>query len=784
MLKNMKQILLYTFALLATFATFSCSDKDEGYSYDESSDRLMRPILRTNLTVSGGSNDPYLCKVVGLNSIQLYWSKVEGATGYEIRVATSQSVLGSEENWSSEKFLKQDIIVGADQDQLLLENLEYSKDHYFSIRALSDRGEAHHSLWWGLGDSGHWADYLKLRTEDRYEVPYIVFAKNEITETGFTLHLDRSYDHTQLGTRKYTQEELNIFDQYFNTKTDQYGNKVWNVDYLVIEVSESNPDAKMPEEYKKIALNDDMFDENGYAQIKLDGFETNAMYNVYVYDDNIAQKKSFVDAQYNLDITVRTKGIPGDPIVIPSAEQDTIHFKLDGAEQVLQLPFAATPLQDLFADFMTNTDFAENQQFYLEGGKAYFLKGGLDVYKGFKLATNPEDIAAGKGRAKIYLYNDRVLRKDGNPSPAFFICGRDPQGSENPRISIDIDQFYLEDIDFSVPLASNIADKNADGSLTNSYAMNNHADGMGFVLNDLFIKNCSFQGLCGGFYRAQANYPCVINNFTIDNIDLYNGGYYSTSGRRYNFFHAHPEKNKASNIWKNFTFKNSTIYDCPLGRFMTHDKDNGYEWADDLNYHVTIENNTIINFACGNNEFFRLRYIPGGSSFTVKNNLFVLTRQDNDELRAKNLLQPGGDVRFINGSGKASFDFENNYSTNDNLTKGQIFTGNFPFDAAKNSFGGFSDEDITWGPAGREGLTVKVADISAKDLMVQPNPPHIHGSSPNHYDHQCDGIDGTVTNPDATIRSDYQPGMVDLHFKNFDNVLVEKQIGAPKWRQK
>ena len=82
-------------------------------------------------------------------------------------------------------------------------------------------------------------------------------------------------------------------------------------------------------------------------------------------------------------------------------------------------------------------------------------------------------------------------------------------------------------------------------------------------------------------------------------------------------------------------------------------------------------------------------------------------------------------------------------------------------------------------------MTVKVADITATDLMVAPNPPHkFTSATPNHFDHQEDGIDGTVTNPDKEFRADYQPGMVDLHFKNFDNVLVEKGIGAPKWRQR
>ena len=47
----MKKLFLYTFALLATFGTFSCSDKDEA-SYEASSDRLMRPIFAAMICAS------------------------------------------------------------------------------------------------------------------------------------------------------------------------------------------------------------------------------------------------------------------------------------------------------------------------------------------------------------------------------------------------------------------------------------------------------------------------------------------------------------------------------------------------------------------------------------------------------------------------------------------------------------------------------------------------------------------------------------------------------------
>jgi len=796
--KNMKKLLLYSFALLATFATFSCTDKDEA-SYEASSDRLMTPVFRTNRTISKGGSDPFLCQVVGRNAMQLYWSQVKGAKGYQIKASYEQSIANSPENWDDQTLLALDtILLGEEQDQLLLEDLMFSKTYRFAIRALSDRGEEHNSNWFGTGNLHQWTDMVYYDMLDKYRVPSIIAQKANITKESFDLVLDRSYDKS--GERKYTADELEEMSEFFNTTTDASGNKVWRADRLVIEPASSNPDAKVPAEYQYpgLKLENSMFGADGIAMINVAGLDSNSVYNMYTYDELVFQEKAKKGldkqkclnyAQQNLDITVRTKGDPGEPIVIEPAPQDTMMYESDGSMLSINLPLKATSIQPLIEKFMDSNEYAENKVFYLRGGENYFVRGGLQVYKGFKLATHPDDIAAGKGRAKVFLYYPQVLDISGgsSPSPAFFMLSRNPIGSENPMITIDIDKFVLEDLDFTIPYVRNIG----DGSkvVTNSYFMNMYSKGMGSTVEEISLKNCSFQGIVGGFYRVQANYGVRIKNFIIDNVDFYNGGYYSTSGRRYNWFHANPEANVNINIWENFVMKNCTIYDNPLGYMFNHNKQQTIEWPADLHYNITLENNTFINLnTCnaGNSMIFNTRWIPGGSTFTVKRNLFVLTRDDNDTERT--MVQAGCDIRTINGSGTVTLDFEDNYSTNDNLTSGQIWSNtSSAFDyTQKNTFGSLAKNyDVTWGKAGAEGLTVKVADISAKDLMVQPNPPHkLDPSNPNHYDHVCDGIDGTVTNVDKEIRSDYKPGMVDLHFKNFNNVLVEKSVGAPKWRQK
>ncbi len=794
----MKKLLLYSFALLATFATFSCTDKDEA-SYEASSDRLMTPVFRTNRTISKGGSDPFLCQVVGRNAMQLYWSQVKGAKGYQIKASYEQSIANSPENWDDQTLLALDtILLGEEQDQLFLEDLMFSKTYRFAIRALSDRGEEHNSNWFGTGNLHQWTDMVYYDMLDKYRVPSIIAQKANITKESFDLVLDRSYDKS--GERKYTADELEEMSEFFNTTTDASGNKVWRADRLVIEPASSNPDAKVPAEYQYpgLKLENSMFGADGIAMINVAGLDSNSVYNMYTYDELVFQEKAKKGldkqkclnyAQQNLDITVRTKGDPGEPIVIEPAPQDTMMYESDGSMLSINLPLKATSIQPLIEKFMDSNEYAENKVFYLRGGENYFVRGGLQVYKGFKLATHPDDIAAGKGRAKVFLYYPQVLDISGgsSPSPAFFMLSRNPIGSENPMITIDIDKFVLEDLDFTIPYVRNIG----DGSkvVTNSYFMNMYSKGMGSTVEEISLKNCSFQGIVGGFYRVQANYGVRIKNFIIDNVDFYNGGYYSTSGRRYNWFHANPEANVNINIWENFVMKNCTIYDNPLGYMFNHNKQQTIEWPADLHYNITLENNTFINLnTCnaGNSMIFNTRWIPGGSTFTVKRNLFVLTRDDNDTERT--MVQAGCDIRTINGSGTVTLDFEDNYSTNDNLTNGQIWSNtSSAFDyTQKNTFGSLAKNyDVTWGKAGAEGLTVKVADISAKDLMVQPNPPHkLDPSNPNHYDHVCDGIDGTVTNVDKEIRSDYKPGMVDLHFKNFNNVLVEKSVGAPKWRQK
>ena len=141
-------------------------------------------------------------------------------------------------------------------------------------------------------------------------------------------------------------------DIYTGYETDENGNEVWKVDYLVVEPGGSNPSAKVPDEFKKIDLTG-KFDAKGFASIAITGLDSNSVYNVYAYDAKIAKERKLVYAQYNIDITARTKGDPFAPMTIEAAPQDTMHYFVDEVfEESIKLPIPATPIRAKLDEFV------------------------------------------------------------------------------------------------------------------------------------------------------------------------------------------------------------------------------------------------------------------------------------------------------------------------------------------------------------------------------------------------------------------------------------------------
>ena len=165
-----------------------------------------------------------------------------------------------------------------------------------------------------------------------------------------------------------------------------------------------------------------------------------------------------------------------------------------------------------------------------------------------------------------------------------------------------------------------------------------------------------------------------------------------------------------------------------------------------------------------------MRNLPDGSVYNVENNLMVLCKKPND-LRALQFY--GADIRktlpLADGTpGHVTLNFNNNWSTNNDLTDGQIFTGN-RWTATSNNFGKLVKENL----ATLNGtLEVNVANISATDLMIQPCPPYEAKTANDQHMHRADALDGTA-------ETEFN---VNLYFKNTANEIYQNNVGAARWR--
>jgi hypothetical protein len=133
----------------------------------------------------------------------------------------------------------------------------------------------------------------------------------------------------------------------------------------------------------------------------------------------------------------------------------------------------------------------------------------------------------------------------------------------------------------------------------------------------------------------------------------------------------------------------------------------------------------------------------------------------------------GADIRetqtLADGSASmVTLNFRNNWSTNNDLTNGSIFSAN-AWTATSNNFGKLVKD----GNATLNGtLEVQVADISATDLMEQPCPPFVATTANDRNMHRADALDGTA-------KTEYN---VNLFFKNKDNDIYRNNAGAARWR--
>lgn len=727
----MKKIILYTLSLLMVLpALYSCKDDA---SISDAAGREFMTMFRKDDNTGKGDTDPYNCHVQDMNDVHLYWYGVNGAAGYEIKMALQPTVSsGLATDWENPANILLDTIVGPETLDMVIKDLQYMTDYRFAIRTLSTKGEAYNSKWYGYGSGRQWADYLGLTTEMRYDVPDVIYASN-ITKTTLRINIDRSVASSG------SANAIVGFKQHFSTETYN-GDEVYTMQHLLVQAGNDNPNAAVPDKWKNYQITDEDFTK-GY--IDVDGLEQNSVYTINVKDQNIPV---FWDAIYNT-LSIRMDGDPGEPILIKHVvdPNDTI----PGAAS-----YNACRLDTIINNYNQDSKLAEGQIFYLDGGKNYYFAMNASLYKGFTLKTNPADITAGKGRAKVFLGGTAIV--ENNPNSNNFMLGRQPLSGENPAVRINIKKLCFEDIDFDCPLAQNYGQKGGNG--TGNYFANMYSNGMGVQISSFEIRNCSFQRMIRGFVRVQGAAVKVFEHFIVEDCEFYNDGYYDNNGRGYAWV-AGDGKQPKSNIFNDMVFRNNTFYDSPRTSFFT-DNGKSLAWPPSVSYNITLENNTFVNFSTRSSgrKIFDLRYLPGGSKIIVKNNLFILTTQPTD---TRPLYFEGADIRSILGTGIVFFDVSNNWSTNTNLTGTQIFSA-AGFAATKNSFGAFGDDAVL---NGRDELQVHVDNISPTELMTNPNPPHV---SPDPLMHNVDNLDGLYFNQTDLVKN---------------SNIYKLNVGASKWRR-
>lgn len=763
--------------LLTSFTFYACKDNDSASTGDN--DRELMTMFRKQHNTDI-SSDPYACGVVsgnGLNekapddnAIHLYWYAIEGCKGYQVRLALQPDVANGSDAWAQAETdgkLVYDVTVGPEVTDIVIPDLQYKTDYYAAIRVLSNKDADgvydHASKWYGHGDGRQWGEYMKIQTNDRYEFPEIITQAN-VEDHSFRVKILREVDEFKNDEGYKNGSYL----ENFNVAKNAEGKDVFQFKYLSIEPSGTNPDAVVPEKWKKYEITEEDY-QRGYVDV--DGFDQNSVYTVNIEDPDITKEKCYWDAIYNT-LSVRTTGPVGEPKIIPHTlvAPNRADFLSDEAYENAMVQFKAMQEYDacridtVLTNYNSDNTLAEGQVFYLEGGKNYVLFNNVSLCKGMTLATNPKDLADGKGRANVFMSG---IHKVGTAVQSMnFMFGRQPLSGELGGIYIQ--SLIFEDINFDAPLCKHY-DLANNVSGQGNYFINMYSNGMAVTMKSFEMRRCKVERAVRGFIRVQGSKVKLFEKVLVEDCEFYNDGFYDNNGRGYAWV-AGDGASPKSNIFMNMIFQNNTFYDSPRTAFFT-DNGKSLAWKNDIQYHITFNNNTIVNFSTRSTGryIFDLRFLPAGSKIECKNNLFILAKQAGD---SRPLTMGGMDIRDIpNAPYTMSYDVANNWSTSDNLTNGQVFSQN-AFSASKNSAGAHAD----WNVGGAEALVVNNAGISNEDLFVNPNPPY----TDDYNMHSVAFIDGSGTVSRANKDAGITKG-VDLHFKNLDNPIVKNNVGDPRW---
>ena len=765
--------LIYFLAALIGFAATSCQEDDVNFNNVNDLDRLPMPMFRKKHNTNiADETDQYASRVISgeRNAIQLHWYGVEGAKEYEIRYAIGLTS-GEEADWQNPARNVTYVTVPADQLHYEIYNLEYSTDYRFCIRAIHPTDPAKNSLWYGMGTGRQWEDYLGISTKERYKVPYVVDTRDKDYDA-FTVYINLNWDRS-----KYDAQEADTIEKRFNIVNGKFA-----ATHLVVMASPINPLAQVPQKWQRYKLTPEDLneDEDGFIKIRIDGLDESTLYNVALYDENNPAPAD-VDKYYNY-MSQRTKGDPGKDILIKHQIASSVwvdpeataapDMALENLYLAAEKEYQACRLDTVFSNFISDVTLAEGQTFLLEGGKAYYLRQGPNLNKGFTLRTDPADLLAGKGRAKVYLGG---IVMNGNAVQACnWNFGKNKEAGEFD-VPIRVEKCMFYDVDFDVPLAVNFGGvQEGIGAVTANYWANNLSGTLPFEYESIECHNCTFQGAIRGFFRAQGNAKKVINKIVFDNCVFMNLGMYNANGMDYRFIHG--ELNNAEdNIAKDIQITNNTFYDCTLSHMVSPIKDKVVDFPADVNWSIRIENNTFINLSTrAGRPFINLRSFPGGSRFTFKRNLICLAKDDADN---RPLKQGGIDLRpVISGDGSAYFDVRDNYSTGC-LEKHMKDDGIFDSGALsseKNSFGYYAGLGMLDPSETAEDLIVRVGStpLRSDELFADPNPKY-HATGADDSYSKMHWIDPTTIWSRLQYKNDLKVTTHEIYTKN---------IGDQRWK--
>lgn len=679
------------------------------------------------------------------NSLNVSWEPVEGASGYELKyccfTGAQNAFRGSVDCWGNGDFerwlegthpesvempeLPADggvLTLKAETVDTVIEGLRYGCAYAFAVRALSAVGEEFNSDWSIRSDIGRCNNFT-MYTQERYNVPNVL-AVDSRDETSVRIGFNLSYA---------AHKDEDIDEDFAKNFEIVDGNFV--ADELRVQ---GKGGAKVDEKWTNYKLTAQDI-ENGYVDVT--GLDGASYYYVTLANSRIA---SVPDACYN-GILITTKGNRA-PIVIKHEANE------------LTEGYEACDINSTIKNFMTDGRY-DNQIFYLEGGKAYYLSTQVPLCKGITLETLPEDVAAGK-RAKVYMGG--IPGVEYTMGCIFMLTTPD---FCDKLTESHIEPITFRNIDFDCPDALNYgAIAGGSGSSYGNYFVNCNVNHGPFVLESLNIEGCTFQGIIRGFVRMQGVVKTEIKSINCDGNLFYNCGYYSPTGSGYGWFYS--DRGECHNIYSDFRFVNNTIYDSPNSSLVSSGN-RRYTLGADVKWNITIEHNTFINFSTRKTGLcmINMRYVPAGSHFSVQRNLFALAKHSDTDSRT--LYNCGADIR----TSDITYEIKDNYSTgclDSHLVDDGIFTS-AAFSATRSSFGAFPDGNL--GTA--DDLKVKVGSTPLKtdELFANPNPPY-------------DQVEGAYSPNDHKAPENI---MEALKYKQTPEVLnheiYTKNIGDQRWKK-